>query len=118
MAEIMQGIEEEEFVLIIDNAQTYPFMRWFRLDSVTLKEMTPYSPDLNPIKQICSHMKAMLHNDYSELLLMKWPKNRIRKTIEEVVTFCWKDLIFDSLTEFIVHRIEAIIDADEWYTKY
>jgi len=49
---------------------------------------------------------------------MKGPKNEIRKAIEAAVIFYWELLIFNSLTEFIVHRIEAIIEADGSYTKY
>jgi len=73
--------------LIIDNARAYPFMRWFRLNGVTLEEITPYSPDLNLIEQIWSLMKAILHKYYPKAFLMKGPKNEIRKAIEVAVTF-------------------------------
>ena len=66
-------------------------------------------------------MKAKLNKCYPELCLMKGPKDEIRKAIEEAVTFCWELLnpkVFDSLAESMVHRIEAIIEADWWYTKY
>ena len=76
--------------MIIDNARTHPFMGWFRSNGVTLERIIPYSPDLNPIEQIWSLIKAMLGNHYPELFLMKGPKNEIRKAIEEAVTFCWE----------------------------
>ena len=93
-------------------------MRQFRSNGVTLEEITSYSSDLYLIEQIWSLMKAILHNYYAKAFLMKGPKDEIRKAIEVAVTFSWKLQIFDSLTEFIVQRIEAIIKADGWYTKY
>ena len=46
---------EKETFLIIDNAGTHlPFMRWLRSKGVTLKEIAPYSPDLNSIEHIWS----------------------------------------------------------------
>jgi transposase len=120
--EIKEERGEEEIFLIIDNARTHlPFMRWLRSHGVTLKQIPPYSPDLNPIEHIWSLMKAMLHKYYPELYLMKGPKDGIKKAIEEAVTFCWELLdpkVFDNLAESMVHRIEAIIEADGWYTKY
>ena len=65
-------------------------MRWFRSNSVTLEEITPYSPDLHLIEQIWSLIKAMLYKYYPEPFLMKGPKNEIRKAIQEAVTFCWE----------------------------
>ena len=93
-------------------------MGQFRSNGITLERITPCSPDLNPIEQIWSLMKAMLGKHYPELFLMKGPKNEIRKAIEEEVTFCWELQIFDIVTEFMVHRTEAIIEADGWYTMY
>ena len=52
---------------------------------------------------------------------MKGSKDEVRKAIEEAVTFCCELLnpkVFDKLAESMVDRIEAVIDADGWYTKY
>ena len=111
-------IGEQDFFLITDHARTHPILRQFRSNSVTLEEITSYSPDLNLIEEIWSLMEAILHKYSPELFLIKGPKNETRKAIEEVVTFCWELQIFCSLTEFIVYRIEAIMKADRRYTKY
>jgi transposase len=120
--EMKAEMGEEELFLIIDNARTHlPFMRWLRSQSVTLKQIPPYSPDLNPIEHIWCLMKAMLHKYYPELYLMRGPKDEVRKAIEEAVTFCWELLdpkVVDKMAESMVHRIEAIIEADGWYTRY
>src|SRR5437868_9158318 len=51
--EIKAEMEGEEIFLIIDNARTHLFfIKWLRSKGVTLKEIPPYSPDLNPIEHI------------------------------------------------------------------
>ena len=84
-------------------------------------EIPPYSPDLNPIEHVWSLVKDKLQKHYPELYLMKGSENEIKEAIEEAITYCQELLnpkIFDSLAGSMVDRIEAIIKADGWYTKY
>ncbi|RPB00206.1 transposable element Tcb2 transposase, partial [Choiromyces venosus 120613-1] len=75
-----------------------------------------YSPDLNPIENVWSLVKDKLYKNYPELYLMNG-----QKAIEEAITNCWKLLdpkVFDTLVGSMVDRVEEIIKADGWYTKY
>jgi len=52
---------------------------------------------------------------------MKGSVNEVKKAMQEAITYCWKLLdpkVFDTLAGSMVDRIEAIIKADGWYTKY
>jgi len=52
---------------------------------------------------------------------MRGDVNVVKKAIEEAITDCWELLdpkVFTSLAGSMVDRIEAIIKADGWYTKY
>jgi len=52
---------------------------------------------------------------------MKGSGREVKNVIEEAITHYWELLdpkIFDSLAGSMVDRIEAIIKADGWYTKY
>jgi len=52
---------------------------------------------------------------------MRGDVNVVKKAIEEAITNCWELLdpkVFDTLAGSMVDRIEAIIKADGWYTKY
>jgi len=52
---------------------------------------------------------------------MKGPEDLVKKAIEEAITHCWELLdskVFDTLAGSMVDRVEAIIKADGWYTKY
>ena len=119
---IREKVGEEEVFFIIDNAKTHlPFRRWLRRQGITLMEIPAYSPDLNPIENIWSLVKDKLQKNYPELYLMKGTVNEVKEAIEEAITYCWELLdpkVFDSLAGSMVDRIEAIIDADGWYTKY
>jgi len=84
-------------------------------------EIPAYSPDLNPIENVWSLVKHKLHKHYPELYLMKGNFNMVKKEIEEAITHCWELLdpkVFDTLAGSIVDKIEGIIKADGWYTKY
>jgi len=66
-------------------------------------------------------VKDKLHKHYPELHLIKGPVNEVKKVIEEAITDCWELLdskFFDTLAGSMVDRVEAIIKADGWYTKY
>jgi len=119
---IREQVGEEEVFLIIDNAKTHlPFRRWLRGQGVTLLEIPAYLPDLNPIEDVWSLVKDKLHTHYPELHLIKGPVNEVKKVIEEAITGCWELLdpkVFDTLAGSMVDRVEAIIKADGWYTKY
>ncbi|RPB02763.1 hypothetical protein L873DRAFT_1801788 [Choiromyces venosus 120613-1] len=96
-------------------------MRWLREHEITLLEILPYLPDLNPIENIQSLIKDKLSKHYPDLHLMKGPENVVKKTIEETITQYWEHLdskIFDTLAGSMVGRVGAIIKAGEWYTKY
>jgi len=84
-------------------------------------EIPAYSPNLNPIENFWSLVKDKLHKHYPELYLVKGNVNVVKGEIEEAITHCWELLdpkVFDTLAGSMVDRIEAIIEADGWYTKY
>ncbi|RPA98990.1 hypothetical protein L873DRAFT_1807414 [Choiromyces venosus 120613-1] len=89
-------------------------MRWLREHGITLLEIPPYSPDLNPIENIWSLIKDKPSKHYPDLHLMKGPEH-------VAITPCWELLdskVFDTMAGSMVDRVEAIIKSDRWYTKY
>jgi len=113
--------EEEDFFLIIDNASTpLPLRRWLVENGVRLKEILLYSPDTNPITHIWALLKYLLHKFYSHLYKLKG-EQIVKKELEETIIPCWELLkphVFHILAESIVDRVQAVIGADAWYTKY
>jgi len=52
---------------------------------------------------------------------MRGDVNVVKKAIEKASTNCWElldPMVFGTLVGSMVDRIEAIINADGWYSKY
>jgi len=84
-------------------------------------EIPAYSPDRNPIENVCSLMKCTLQKHYPELYLMRGDVNVVKKAIEMAITNRGGLLdtkVSTTLAGSMVDRIEAIIKAHVWYTKY
>ena len=81
----------------------------------------PYSPDLNPIENIWAVLKRKLHKWYPELEEMAGGKDAVKEAIEQVITHCWQHLdppYLRKLAMGMPKRVQAVIDARGWYTKY
>ena len=80
----------------------------------------PYSPDLNPVKNLWALMKYIIYEHYPAL--EKAPNNR--ETLEQLVKAAkeaWHaidDWILKHLCESMPHWVQAVLIADGWYTKY
>ncbi|KAK5658052.1 hypothetical protein OQA88_2608 [Cercophora sp. LCS_1] len=110
-----------------DNASTHTcklvqdwLVPWCQENGVELLDWPPYSPDLNPIENVWKLLKAEIMKRYPELSHM--PKNQ--KALEALVyaaIVVWEDFeedLLDGLVDSMDRRLQAVIDADGWYTKY
>ncbi len=110
-----------------DNASTHTtglvqawLVVWARENGVTLVDLPPYSPDLNPIENVWKLLKEKICEKYPELAGL--PKNQasmhllIRAAVE-----AWEDMeeeMLDGLALSMDRRLQAVIAANGWYTKY
>jgi len=63
-------------------------MRWLREHEITLLEIPPYSPDLNPIENIWSLIKDKPSKHYPDIHLMKGSEHVVKNRIQEAITHC------------------------------
>lgn len=87
--------------------------------------MPPYSPDLNPIEHVWAMIKLIFNRLYPEMWNVECKTQvqrvHVKKMIEEAVTHCWELItpdFFEKLAKSMVDPIEAVIEAEGWYTKY
>lgn len=78
------------------------------------------SPDLNPIENLWALLKAKIYKLHPELKEM--PNNdTTHSCLIDAAQEAWQALDLDimkRLSETMPHRVQAIIEADGWYTKY
>ena len=84
-------------------------------------EWSPYSPDMNPIEELWAHLKIKLYQRYSEITSLQGPQEMIRKKIQNCLWEVWWDIgkeVLNGLIDSMPHRVQALIAARGWYTKY
>ena len=80
----------------------------------------PYSPDMNPIEHVWIHLKQAIYDIRPDLDAIQ-NKTQQRETLLEVLPLAWKAIkpdIFKGVLESMPRRIQALIDARGWHTKY
>ena len=95
---------------------------WFKAHRILqLKDWPPYSPDLNPIEHIWWHLKTRVVEMFPDVAADKSESEHARQRLESCLQAAWDTLdkeLFDNLGASMVDRIEAVIAADGWHTKY
>jgi hypothetical protein len=85
-----------------------------------LKDWPPYSPDLNPIEHIWWALKHAVYEVCPDIDEIKG-KEDIKNALREALLKAW-DLIPTSriraCLESMPERIQAVIEAHGWHTKY
>jgi DDE superfamily endonuclease/Transposase len=86
----------------------------------TIMDWPPYSPDLNPIENIWKLLKQGIYDKYPELQTAP-DTEETRLFIIRAAQEVWGELqveILNNLSDTMPHRVDALIDADGWYTSY
>lgn len=80
----------------------------------------PYSPNLNLIENLWSLMKREIYKLYPELEFALNTKETLQKLIQGAKE-AWHAIdqsILYNLSITMPHRVQAVINANGWYTKY
>ena len=116
---------EKGYKFMQDNASIHMAHKvwdWFKAHRILqLKDWPPYSPDLNPIEHIWWHLKTRVVEMFPDVAADKSESEHARQRLESCLQAAWDTLdkeLFDNLGASMVDRIEAVIAADGWHTKY
>jgi len=94
--------------------------KWFEDIGIPLEDHPPYSPDLNPIEHLWWHLKnkaLQLHPELQDLGVGE----QALQALERALIEAWEaipDSIFEACLNSMPKRVQAVIDADGWHTKY
>ena len=94
---------------------------WFIENDITVMECPPYSPDLNPIEQVWKRLKEHLQKKHPNLAKMPGGPEKVKKKLVELLPEAWEAVessFLLKLVESMPRRVEAVIAARGWYTKY
>lgn len=87
---------------------------------IELMEWPPYSPDLNPIENLWAILKKKIYELHPELEHAADTEN-IRQQLIAAAREAWyliDEDILCTLSSTMAHRVQAVIAAEGWYTKY
>lgn len=87
---------------------------------VNVMEWPPYSPDLNPIENLWALIKAKIYEKHPELERAPNTEETLQRLIEAAKE-AWHDIdmrVLKNLCYTMPHRVQAVLQADGWYTKY
>ncbi|TFB01974.1 hypothetical protein CCMA1212_006059 [Trichoderma ghanense] len=93
---------------------------WARENGIRIMDWPPYSPDLNPIENIWKLVKQKIVERYPELQEMPQTAAAF-DLLEKAAVEAWEEIrdeVLENLVRTMPHRIEAVIRARGWYTKY
>ena len=110
-------------IFIQDNAliyKAYIIRDQFALRGIDVIDQPPYSPNLNPIKNLWALLKEKMYILHLELVSA--PNNA--ETLDLLIRCAidtWDRLgeeLLNRLIDTMVHRVKAVLDVEGWYTKY
>lgn len=93
---------------------------WFQERGISTSEWPPFSPDLNPIEHLWGELKRRLHEQFPHLIDQGKGEDGYTGLGEAIIEV-WDSIpqsYMDDLIRSMDHRINAVILAKGWYTKF
>jgi hypothetical protein len=120
----LPAIWELDIEFMQDNAPIHTakiIKNWFDENSIPLVDWPPYSPDLNPIEQHWAKLKECIYMLHPDLELFDGTKSQLKEQFYKAIEDAWESLekdYFDFLIRSMKSRVNAVLEAKGWYTRY
>lgn len=127
LREALPTICEPGSIFIQDNAPTHRatdvriWLENFSAENgIEVVKWPPYSPDLNPIENVWKLLKEGIHKLHPDLGTLPKNQDSLFRLINAAIEV-WEELPEEVLQRLVMsmrRRMQAVIDADGWYTRY
>ena len=120
----IQVADENTFIFMQDNApchKSHSILEFLEENNVPVMQWPPQSPDLNPIENLWTELKARFHQRFLELFNHPSKSLEARYRYGEVLQEVWYSQgmeLVNKLIESMPRRCEAVIQAQGGWTKY
>ncbi|KAF4222390.1 hypothetical protein CNMCM5878_005672 [Aspergillus fumigatiaffinis] len=124
LEENLFAIYSPEMSFMQDNAPIHTariIKKWFEDNGISTIDWPPYSPDLNPIEHAWAKLKEMIYQLDPDIENYQGSIGDLKDRFNDLIERAWEGLgqeYFDKLIESMPRRIQAVIEAKGWYTKY
>ena len=120
---LAQILTSEDDIFMHDNAPIHTakiILAWLEEHLINIIKWPPYSPDLNPIENLWAILKREIYKYFPELLIAP-DTEQTKLELIAAAQHIWEglgDQIIKNLADSMPNRIQAVIRAEGWYTKY
>lgn len=122
--EMLPTVYEPGLKFMQDNAPIHKAKKtivWFKENLIPLQDAPPYSPDMNPIENLWRRLKELVYKVEPMIEYVTGGVDNIREVLGEALIKAWRLIeqhYFDAVLESMPRRVEALLAADGWHTKY
>jgi hypothetical protein len=124
LKEILPTNYDPDLIFMQDNVRIHTAKKvkdWLRDNSIKCMEWPPYSPDLNPIEHMWSPLKEGVYDVRPDIGNCQRSDEKKEDFLWEALEQSWSSIRQDILKNIIGsmgRRVEAVVQAKGWYTKY
>ena len=124
LEENLLGIWEPGLTYMQDNAPIHKARKvteWFEHHGITVIDWPPYFPDLNPIEHLWFRLKQLVYEVRPDIDEVGGSEDIIRDALFEALEEAWTRIdgqLMEDLIRSMDNRIQAVIAADGWYTRF
>ena len=120
----LYSIWEPGLEFMQDNAPIHTankIKKWFENNGIKVMPWPPYSPDMNAIENLWARLKELMYEANPDLGSLTGSEEDIRAAIIKALENAWERIDKEYIVGLIKsmdNRINALLEAKGWYTRY